>query len=381
MRPSNEVEPPQAAISQQLSRSIFGLRPGVDAAALSRISSIRSCSISARGPGFWVYGEKRAALVHSLSEPWRSKMQVAGIREIGAAIELIDLPEPRPLASDELLIEVRAAGVGNWDEVVRVGGWDVGRRAPMALGVEAAGTVVAVGQAVADWAAGDEVMSHPLPLRDQGSWAPLLIAPAALVARRPKSVSWSAAAAFPVPALTAEQVLSEALHLEHGQLLLVHGAGGVTGGLLVALAALRGAQVIATAGPSSRERVRALGAQCVLDYHNEGWPEEVIEIADGAGVAAAANAAHGGAALAIRTVADGGQLATITSDPPGDQRDIVISTVYVRSDGGQLRKLARLLAEGRLALPVASAHRLADAAQALGLAVTGQAGGAVVLAP
>jgi NADPH:quinone reductase-like Zn-dependent oxidoreductase len=308
-------------------------------------------------------------------------MQVAGIREVGAAIELIDLPEPRPLASDELLIEVRAAGVGNWDEVVRVGGWDVGRRAPMALGVEAAGTVVAVGQAVADWAAGDEVMTHPLPLRDQGAWAPLLIAPAALVARRPKSVSWSAAAAFPVPALTAEQVLSEALHLEHGQLLLVHGAGGVTGGLLVGLAALRGARVIATAGPSSRERVRGFGAQYVLDYHNEGWPEQVIEIADGAGVAAAANAAHGGAALAIRTVADGGQLATITSDPPGDQRDIVISTVYVRSDGGQLRKLARLLAEGRLALPVGSAHRLADAAQALGLAVTGQAGGAVVLAP
>jgi NADPH:quinone reductase-like Zn-dependent oxidoreductase len=66
---------------------------------------------------------------------------------------MIEAGEPRPLTGDEVLLEVRAAGVGNWDEFVRTGGWDVGAKPPMALGVEAAGIVLAASQAVGDWAA------------------------------------------------------------------------------------------------------------------------------------------------------------------------------------------------------------------------------------
>ena len=65
-----------------------------------------------------------------------------------------------------------------------------------------------------------------------------MIAPAALLARKPAAIS--AAAALPVPALTAEQALSEAVEIKAGETLLFHGGGGVTGGLLVALAAARG---------------------------------------------------------------------------------------------------------------------------------------------
>src|SRR5438045_4075385 len=132
-------------------------------------------------------------------------MLVTGIRRTGGDVGTIDVPRPRPLAGDEVLIQVRAAGVGNWDEFARTGGWDVGRRPPMALGVEAAGVVTAVGSMVTDWAPGDEVMTHPLPLRDQGTWSSALIAPAALLARKPAGVPWEVAAVFPVPALTAAQ--------------------------------------------------------------------------------------------------------------------------------------------------------------------------------
>ena len=308
-------------------------------------------------------------------------MRVAGIGRVGAPVELIEVGEPRPLAGDEVLLEVMAAGVGNWDEFIRVGGWDVGAGPPMALGVEAAGTVAAVGGAVTDWTPGDAVLTHPLPLRDQGTWAPMLIAPAALLARKPEGVSWEAAAAFPIPALTAEQVLSDALRVRAGEHLLVHGAGGVTGGLLVALAALHGAQVTATAGPSSRRRVSALGACHVIDYHDQDWPEQVHAITDGHGVAAAASAAPGGAASAIRAVADGGRLATITSDPPAEERGITVINVYVRPDGRQLRDLAARLGGGQLEIPVAASHRLADAARALAQVTGGHAGGAVVLTP
>jgi len=112
------------------------------------------------------------------------------------------------------------------------------------------------------------VITHPLPLRAQDTWAPMLIAPATLLGRKPAGVPWEVAAVFPVPALTAEQVLGETLELKAGDRLLVHGAGGITGSLLVRLAALRGAEVLATAGPHSHERVRTLGAREVIDYHD-----------------------------------------------------------------------------------------------------------------
>ena len=60
-------------------------------------------------------------------------MQVAGIRRVGAQVEVIEVGEPRLLADDEVLLKVEAAGVANWDEFVRTGGWDVGARPPMAL--------------------------------------------------------------------------------------------------------------------------------------------------------------------------------------------------------------------------------------------------------
>lgn len=310
---------------------------------------------------------------------WEVEMLVAGIQRSGGDVEMIDMPAPRPLAEDEVLIQVRAAGVANWDEIVRTGGWDVGSRPPMALGVEAAGMITAVGSAVIDWSPGDEVITHPLPLRDQGTWAPVLIAPAALLAPKPAGVSWEVAAVFPVPALTAEQVLDEALDVKTGDRLLVNGAGGVTGGLLVSLGSLRGAEVVATAALHSQEQVRALGARHVIDYHDEDWPEQVLAITGGSGVAAAVNAAPGGAKDAIRGVTDGGRLATITSDPPAEERGITVSTVYVRPDGGQLRNLAQLLADGKLKVSVGSTYRLLDAADALATAVSGRAGGAVAL--
>ena len=307
-------------------------------------------------------------------------MRAAGISEFGGAVGRIDLPDPRPLADDEVLIEIRAAGVGNWEEFVRTGEWDVGHTPPMALGVEAAGTITAIGDSVEDWEPGDEVLSHPLPLRDQGTWAPLLIASATALARKPAGLSWEAAAAFPVPALTATQVIDGALAVGPDDLVLVNGGGGVTGTLLVGLAAARGAEVIATAGPASHERLRRLGATHVLDYHDPDWPERARAIGDGLGVTAVANAAPNGSADAIGTVRDGGHLATITQDPPDEQRGIEISSVIVRPDGPALGELAEFVATGKLEVSTAATFRLEEAAEALAAAIGG-GGGAVVLRP
>jgi NADPH:quinone reductase-like Zn-dependent oxidoreductase len=302
----------------------------------------------------------------------------AGISAYGEPVRLLEVAEPRALRDDELLIEVRAAGVGNWDEFVRTDGWDVGAKPPMALGVAAAGVVTAVGNAMSDWATGDEVLTHPLPLREQGTWAPYLIASAALVARKPTSVGWETAGAFPVPALTAEQVIVDTLALADGERLLVNGAAGVTGRLLVSRGALAGAEVIATASASHHDELRTLGARRVFDYHDDDWPQQVRSLT-GAGVDAAANAAPGAAAAALTTIRDGGRLATITSDPPDADRGIAISEVYVRPDGPQLQALVDLLGEGKLGLEVGSAFAIGDARDALAAAVSGHGGAAVVL--
>jgi NADPH:quinone reductase-like Zn-dependent oxidoreductase len=251
----------------------------------------------------------------------------------------------------------------------------------MALGVEAAGIITTIGDSVEDWEPGDEVLSHPLPLRDQGTWAPLLIASATVLARKPAALSWEAAAAFPVPALTATQVIDGALAVRPDDLVLVNGGSGVTGTLLVGLAAARGAEVIATAGPASHERLRRLGAAHVLDYHDPDWPEQARAIGDGLGVTAVANAAPNGSADAIGTVRDGGHLATITQDPPDEQRGIEISSVIVQPDGRALGELAELLAAGKLEVSVAETFPLEEAAAALAAATGGGANGAVVLRP
>jgi NADPH:quinone reductase-like Zn-dependent oxidoreductase len=303
-------------------------------------------------------------------------MRAAGIRALGEPVEILDVDEQATPAADEVLIEVVAAGIGNWDELVRIGSWQIGGPAPMALGTEAAGTVVAVGSGVADLREGDEVMTHPLPLQRHGTWAGKVLAPAATVAPRPPAASWEVSAAFPIPALTAAQALDEALGIESDGWVVVNGAGGVTGGLLVQLAVARGARVVATASAKKAERIRGYGASEVLDYRGN-WPALVREITGG-GAPRAVNAAREQAAATLKAVADGGRLATITGDPPREERGVSVFDIYVRPDARQLSALAELLACGILGVPIASVRPLEQAAQALREVVAG-ADGAIVL--
>lgn len=161
--------------------------------------------------------------------------------------------------------------------------------------------------------------------------------------------------------------------------LLVHGAGWVTGSLLVRLGLLRGAEVIATADrgappgsansvpPRSSTRRGALG-------------RPVRELSFGGGVPAAVNAAPSGAGDALRAVRDGGRLATITSDPPAAEPDIALHTVYVRPDGAMLGRLADLCGRGAIGVPLGRPYRLERAPAALAGVLESTGGRAIVLA-
>ena len=134
------------------------------------------------------------------------------------------------------------------------------------------------------------------------------------------------------------------------------------------------------ANPDSADRLAALGAATVLDYHQPDWPKQVRALTQG-GVDAAANAARAGSIQAIRAVRDRGRLATITSDPPAPERDITIREVYVAPDGSRLSRLVQLLAEGELTISVGERFPLEQGAAALARVGHGAPGSAVVLRP
>jgi NADPH:quinone reductase-like Zn-dependent oxidoreductase len=304
---------------------------------------------------------------------------VAGIERFGGDVRELSLPEPRPPRPGETLISVRAAGVASWDDLVRLGSWEVGLRPPAALGVAASGTITAVGAADDGWSVGDEVMTHPVPVLDQGCWSELLLARADSLAPKPAAVSWEESAAFPVPALTAAQALRAVIGDSPAGRLLVHGAGGVTGQLIAASAVVVGADVAATAGPRSAERLRELGISAVFDYHDDDWPGRVREWAGGGGVPAAINAAPGGEGDALSALADEGRLATITGAPPPPERGVTIVDLYVQADGDRLGHMADLLGKGEVGISVGETYELAEGAEALKIAVAGGGGKAVVL--
>ncbi|HEY9287436.1 MAG TPA: NADP-dependent oxidoreductase [Candidatus Dormibacteraeota bacterium] len=308
-------------------------------------------------------------------------MKAAGIREIGGQVQALELADPPNLKPDELVIEVRAASAANWDEIVRTGGWDVGIKPPMALGVSASGVVRAIGEGVRRFHVGDDVLTHPVPLRHQGAWAQQLVAAENTVARKPTLMSWQEAGVFSVPALTASQVLTTTVDVRPGEWILIHGAGGITGGMLVAVASGLGARVIATASPDNAGRVKSYGAAVVLDYHAHNWQQDVRRIAGEDGVRVAVNAVGGAAPTLMALVANGGKLTTITSDGPATERGVAVVNFYVSADGQALERLAVDFVDRHLTLPIAAVRTLSEAGAALQMAVAGKAAGAVVIDP
>jgi NADPH:quinone reductase-like Zn-dependent oxidoreductase len=248
----------------------------------------------------------------------------------------------------------------------------------MALGVEAAGIVLAVGPAVTRFSAGDAVLVHSAPLRYQGAWAAQFLAGEADVAAKPALLDWAAGAALPVPLLTAAQVVSNLGCLPPG-VVLVHGAGGLTGGLLVVMASQAGWRVIATASPTSWDRVRGYGAAELVDHRLPTW-RTTVRASYPRGVTAAINAVRGAAASLVPLVADGGCLTTITGDPPPSERGIGVTNAYVAPDGPGLEAGADLVARMRLDIQIAGIYGLAEAADALRLVAEGS-GGTRVLDP
>ena len=181
-------------------------------------------------------------------------------------MRLDEIPQPVPGAG-EVLVAVKAAGVGPWDRLMREG--RISQRLPVTLGSEVSGTVVALGAGVGVFALGDAVYGAT---NDQfvGGYAEYALVEAGKVAPKPAALDYVTAAGLPVVAVTAWQMLFEYARIEPGQAILVRGAAGSVGACATQMAKEAGAMVYGTARSRDIERVRALGAEPVVEGDRSG---------------------------------------------------------------------------------------------------------------
>jgi len=177
-----------------------------------------------------------------------------------------------------VLIRVAAAGVGPWDALIREHKSVVAASLPLTLGSDLAGIVEQLGPGVTGVKPGDQVYGVT-NAQFIGAYAEYAIASATMVAPKPASLDFHAAASAPVVAVTAWQMLFDYARVQAGQRILIHGAAGNVGAYAVQLARQAGLDIFATAASSDLEFVRRLGAQTVIDYRAARF-ENVVPAVD-----------------------------------------------------------------------------------------------------
>lgn len=308
-------------------------------------------------------------------------MKAITIPEPGDADALVladvDTPQPQP---GEVRIRVTAAGVNRADIMQRMGFYPPPPGASEFPGLEVSGTIDAVGDGAQGWAVGDEVCA----LLDGGGYAEYVCTPAGQVLPVPHEVDLADAAALPEVVCTVWSNVVMTASIQPGETLLVHGGSSGVGTMAIQLGRLLGARVAVTAGSTEKLEVcRELGADILVNYHEQDFVEEVRAATDGAGAdvildnMGAAYLARNVEALAVngrlvviglmggrRAELDLGAMltkratvaATSLRARPADEKASIVAAVR--------EHVWPLLEEGRVRPVIHSRHPLADASAA-----------------
>ncbi|MGP9799633.1 zinc-binding dehydrogenase [Rheinheimera sp. NSM] len=203
-------------------------------------------------------------------------MQAVVIEQFGTAsvMKLVEQPTPTP-ADDEVLVRVKAASVNPVDIQTRRGDYKSIVALPARLGVDCAGIIEQVGKDVHDLQVGDEVFYVPRLLENEGSYATHHVEKAAIVAKKPATLSFEQAATLPLAAGTAWECLVERGRLKKGDKVLIHGGAGGVGVYAIQIAKFFGAHVVTTSGLHNKDFVEMLGADVNYDYRNESLYEQL----------------------------------------------------------------------------------------------------------
>ena len=208
-------------------------------------------------------------------------MRAMQVMTLGGPEALVEVNLPVPdLGPHQVLIEVRAIGCNFADILICQGSYQIKPELPFAPGSEVAGVVAKIGADVTTVRPGQAVFAT-MPF---GGYATMAVADAAEVYPLPKDMPLVDAAGFGVAYLTSYLALVDRARLRAGETVLVHAAAGGVGLAALQIAVALGGRVIASAGS---EEKRALctryGAYATLDYRDENWPSQVLELTEGRG--------------------------------------------------------------------------------------------------
>jgi NADPH:quinone reductase-like Zn-dependent oxidoreductase len=290
-----------------------------------------------------------------------------------------ELPDPL-LGPDQVLVEVKAAGVNPVDFKIRAGYLQglLPHHLPLIPGWDVAGVVRAVGIGVQDWRPGDEILAYARKDHVQfGTYAELVALPDRMIARKPSNVDFVTAAALPLAGLTALQAL-KAVGTGAGDVVLVHAAAGGVGHLQVQIAReLGAARVLGTASPRNHEFVRSLGAEPVA--YGDALVDAVAELVGGDGRVDVVVDNVGGLAFdqSLQLVRDRTRMTSIVDGPRALENGVI--NTWARPNAEQTQWLVDRVAAGSVRVEVQQTFPLADAVKAHKLLEGGHVRGKVVL--
>lgn len=214
-----------------------------------------------------------------------ANMQAAVLTTFGdpEGFEIQQVPKPTPKAN-QVLVRVCATSINPVDYQIRRGDYKDYMQLPAIIGLDVSGVVEAVGETVTAFKPGDEVYYAPRIFEDAGSYAQYNVVDENLVAIKPKNLSHTEAACFPISGGTAWESLVTRANLQVGESVLIHAGAGGVGSLAIQLAKAMGAYVFTTCSPRNHDLVKQLGADRVIDYKTEDYVDVIQQETDNQGV-------------------------------------------------------------------------------------------------
>lgn len=321
-----------------------------------------------------------------------------------------DVPA-RGIGAGDVRVKVKACALNHLDLFVREGWPGLALPLPHVGGTDVAGVVSEVAPGVASVAVGDEVLINPglnfeegpngeqkvpanVSIVGETRWGGLAqecVVPATHVVAKPKRMSWEEAAAIPLASITAMQMVKRKAKVKPGDKVLVTGGGGGVAVMALQLAKAAGGWVcVTTGGPQKAAKLRALGADHVIDYKAEDWSKAAYVASGKKGFDVVIDSV-GQATFqhSVRSLALGGRLVACgaTTGPQGTfdlrllfwkQLSILGSTMGIPRD---LTDATHLWETGKLKVPIDSVWRLDQVKEAQAKMARAEQFGKIVLRP
>ena len=276
----------------------------------------------------------------------------------------------------EIVVDIHAASINGADHKVLEGRYSQVAEFPYVLGRDFSGAVAALGDGVDEFAPGDPVFGV-CDVGQEGAHAEKIAMKAALVARKPDSLSHADAAALALIGLTAVVSIEDTLALQPGETILIQGGAGGVAGFGIQLAKHIGAHVIATCSARNLDYVRGLGADRAIDYAAQDFTD-VVSNCD-----AVFETVGGDVALrSFAVLRPGGRAAFIASGPSAPEpprADVTALRPRVGRDRPHLLRILELVEAGAVRVPELRTFPLEDAASALATSASRHLRGKLVL--